>query len=273
MFEVPVDVVCEDSMIPTYAHEGDAGADMRAAIKEPVTIQPGSSEWVGTGVRPASCCPNCGARVVEKVGPKGMRVPYRLGTDLFCAFEGGGFVHMGDMVEVASSFSDGELSSVGKLESATYGEDGFVRGVEVREADGLPTYMPNKGVFYRANGGKQMASWCDNVSNPVDADGEIVPLLVKKLYTSDSEALDVELIGFDGRWVAKFKNRNGLFNLSWFHLSKPDSWERLEEDARKAPREYIEGRGIAAERGGQVAAMTGDLIRRAKALAGVRNED
>nr|DAF78765.1 MAG TPA: hypothetical protein [Caudoviricetes sp.] len=117
-----------------------------------------------------------------------------------------------------------------------------------------------------------MTNWRDNVSTPVDADGEIVPLLVKKLYTSDGEALDVELIGFDGRWVVKFKNRNGLFNLSWFYLTKPDSWEKLEEDARKTPREYIEGRGIAAERGGQVAAMTSDLIRRAEALAGVCDE-
>ena len=51
MFEVPVNVVCDDDRIPTYAHEGDAGADLRAAIKEPLTIQPGKSEWVGTGVR------------------------------------------------------------------------------------------------------------------------------------------------------------------------------------------------------------------------------
>lgn len=30
--------------------------------------------------------------------------------------------------------------------------------------------------------------------------------------------------------------------------TSPDSWERLEEDARKAPRDYIEGRGITPER-------------------------
>lgn len=51
MFEVPVDVVCAEGFVPTYAHDGDAGADMRAAIEEPLTIQPGKSEWVGTGVR------------------------------------------------------------------------------------------------------------------------------------------------------------------------------------------------------------------------------
>lgn len=60
---------------------------------------------------------------------------------------------MGDMVEVAFSFPDCELSSVGKLESATYGEDGIIKGVEVREADGLPTYMPNEGVFYQVKEG------------------------------------------------------------------------------------------------------------------------
>ena len=51
MFEVPVNVVCEDGFVPAYAHEDDAGADLRAAISVPLTIQPGSSEWVVTGVR------------------------------------------------------------------------------------------------------------------------------------------------------------------------------------------------------------------------------
>ena len=60
MFEVPVNVVCEDDKIPTYAHEGDAGADLRAAIPEPVTIQPGKSEWVGTGVRAEIPCGHVG---------------------------------------------------------------------------------------------------------------------------------------------------------------------------------------------------------------------
>lgn len=60
MFEVPVDVVCDDDMIPTYAHEGDAGADLRAAIPKPVTIQPGKSEWVGTGVRAEIPCGHVG---------------------------------------------------------------------------------------------------------------------------------------------------------------------------------------------------------------------
>lgn len=117
-----------------------------------------------------------------------------------------------------------------------------------------------------------MAKWFDSVPAPMSADEEIVPLLTKKLYAGDGEALDVELIGFDGRWVVTFDRKN-FFNLDWFYLYKPDSWESLEEDARKAPREYIEGRGITAGIDGLVAAMVGDIVRRAKALAGVSDRD
>nr|DAF48583.1 MAG TPA: dCTP deaminase dUTPase [Siphoviridae sp. ctqBc4] len=39
--------------MPSYAHWGDAGADMRADVPEPVTIEPMQSAWVGTGVRVA----------------------------------------------------------------------------------------------------------------------------------------------------------------------------------------------------------------------------
>ena len=117
-----------------------------------------------------------------------------------------------------------------------------------------------------------MANWFDSVPAPMSADGEIVPLWTKKLYSGDGEALNVELIGFDGRWVVTF-DRKDLFNLDWFYLYEPDSWEKLEEDARKVPREYVEGRGIIAVRDGHVAAMTSDLVRRAKALAGMDAND
>lgn len=44
---------CEPGFEPTYAHEGDAGADLRANIVRPVEIAPGVSEWIGTGVKVA----------------------------------------------------------------------------------------------------------------------------------------------------------------------------------------------------------------------------
>ena len=53
MFEMPVDVMCGGGFLPTYAHEGDAGADLRASIEGPVTIRPGESAWVPTGVHVA----------------------------------------------------------------------------------------------------------------------------------------------------------------------------------------------------------------------------
>lgn len=48
---MPVDVVCEDEFVPAYKHEGDAGADLRARIDWSLTIEPGDSAWVPTGVR------------------------------------------------------------------------------------------------------------------------------------------------------------------------------------------------------------------------------
>lgn len=50
-YQMPVDVVCEDGFVPEYKHEGDAGADLRSHIDGPLTIKPGESAWVPTGVR------------------------------------------------------------------------------------------------------------------------------------------------------------------------------------------------------------------------------
>ena len=46
-----------------------------------------------------------------------------------------------------------------------------------------------------------------------------------------------------------------------------DSWERIEEDAKLAPRAYLEARGMNPEKTERVASMMADLVRRAKALA------
>lgn len=122
-----------------------------------------------------------------------------------------------------------------------------------------------------------MTDWYSDVPAPMDADGEIVPLVVKRLYAGDGEALDVELIGFDGRWVVKF-DRKGLFNLDWFHLSEPDNWDRLEQDAAKKPCDYF---GVDCTNGCDgcpaesymtnlhkcYKAMARDIIRRAKDIA------
>lgn len=48
---------------------------------------------------------------------------------------------------------------------------------------------------------------------------------------------------------------------------RSDSWERIEEDAKLAPRAYLEARGMNPEKTERVASMMADIVRRAKALA------
>lgn len=50
---LPVETVAGTSYMPSYAHAGDAGADLRACVPAPVAIGPGESAWVNTGVRVA----------------------------------------------------------------------------------------------------------------------------------------------------------------------------------------------------------------------------
>ena len=121
--------------------------------------------------------------------------------------------------------------------------------------------------------------WYEGIPAPRDADGLEIPLDVDALYDKNGNRVAVS------RWnYTRGRNNSWTFNLLFeypdvphypqdYHLSKPDSWESLEEDARKAPRDYIEGRGITAGKDGRVAAMAQDIVRRAKELAGVRNED
>ena len=49
---------------------------------------------------------------------------------------------------------------------------------------------------------------------------------------------------------------------------RPDSWERIENDAKLAPRDYLEKRGMNPDKTERIiASMIADLVRRAKALA------
>ncbi len=111
-----------------------------------------------------------------------------------------------------------------------------------------------------------MADWFDNVPVPTDANGCVVPLDTKELvYKGETR----EVYGFfyiirSKGWFVEFWERVDICVSS---CTMPDSWESLEEDALKTPREYVEGRGINAELGGRVVTMTSDILRRAKALA------
>ena len=62
------------------------------------------------------------------------------------------------------------------------------------------------------------------------------------------------------------------FAIPWlWRVVQPDSWERLEEDATMLPHDYLTAKDTSDKRYGTEAltAMSADLVRRAKRLAGV----
>ena len=96
----------------------------------------------------------------------------------------------------------------------------------------------------------------------------MVPLDTKELVYK-GETRKVHVFVYSTRFRRWFVEFGDCVDIRLSACTMPDSWESLEEDAKKAPRDYIEGRGITAGRDGRVAAMTGDLVRRAKALSGL----
>ena len=116
-----------------------------------------------------------------------------------------------------------------------------------------------------------MTSWLDSITTPTDANGCVVPLDTKELVHKGETR---EVYGFfysirSKDWFVEFGEyeyiRLGACTL-------PDSWEKLEQDARKTPSEYFEGRGVVVRSDRRVEAMSRSLVRRAKSLAGVCGE-
>lgn len=128
-----------------------------------------------------------------------------------------------------------------------------------------------------------MTNWYDNVPAPLDANGREVPLDTRELVYK-GETRDVLRIAYSvaiGRWVADLANTDEHPFLT--NCTLPDSWERLEEDARSGLCEYF-GMGDSEDCKGCPAyddrlsspcssAMARDIIRRAKAIAGVDDNE
>lgn len=52
MKKIPIPVIAtSEEFIPTYGSQGAAGADVRAALKEPLTLLPGETALVPTGIK------------------------------------------------------------------------------------------------------------------------------------------------------------------------------------------------------------------------------
>lgn len=77
------------------------------------------------------------------------------------------------------------------------------------------------------------------VELPKDADGREIPLDTALLYGEVSgDEYEVVCFNFSPsmrRWRVKLKRRDdvGIYSTDVFTLSKPDSWEKLEEDLDK----------------------------------------
>lgn len=132
-------------------------------------------------------------------------------------------------------------------------------------------------------------SWAVGVPVPRDADGEVVPLTTKVMYTNRGQKIELREFyllhsvlrgGFVWRAIHHVGNSVEDLKLDFLHLRRPDSWERLEEDV-----EQFEDGGTACEYFGSELTscneckspcsigancrdgVARDVLRRAKALA------
>lgn len=133
-------------------------------------------------------------------------------------------------------------------------------------------------------------AWAEGVPAPVDADGEVVPLTTKVMYDDDGEKFRIARFRLDlapgasSTWVAEYAAINGLFPGRYvknLHLTRLDSWEKLEEDIGSikdadCPCDYFNHSGCVMScdscpahtvADDCVAELARDVLRRAKSLA------
>ena len=167
-------------------------------------------------------------------------------------------------------FEDGELVKMGD-EVGFEGETMRVCEVAL-DADGWVLWCENDGLDGRLRG-----SYVERVKHPapkvLDADGVPIEVGDTVYCNGEDEPLMVSHI-VDSTKVALVADRGSYFPVNPSRLSHqcPDSWERIEEDAKLAPRDYLEKRGMNPEKTERIASMMADLVRRAKALAKAASE-
>lgn len=114
--------------------------------------------------------------------------------------------------------------------------------------------------------------------NPEVLDADGAPIRVgDKLYFAGGGDTPLKCVGFypNGEVIFTDWEETGTIayeNATAFTHKKPDSWEKLEKDAILNPYDYCCIRGISIENGLVWKLKAKDLIRRAKALAGVDDE-
>lgn len=165
-------------------------------------------------------------------------------------------------------FEDGELVKIG---------DEVEYGGKALEVDAICFDREELSMALRRNLdiSRMSGSYGERVKRPtpkvLDADG--APIEVGDTVYGDDDPEQLIVDSFDGPgcvYVTLAKSPSGmLYTIEPSRLTHkcPDSWERIEEDAKLAPRDYLEKRGMNPEKTERIASMMADLVRRAKALA------
>lgn len=165
-------------------------------------------------------------------------------------------------------FEDGELVKIG---------DEVEYGGKALEVDAICFDREELSMALRRNLdiSRMSGSYGERVKRPtpkvLDADG--APIEVGDTVYGDDDPEQLIVDSFDGPGcvcVKLAKNPDSmLYTIEPSRLThkRPDSWERIEEDAKLAPRDYLEKRGMNPEKTERIASMMTDLVRRAKALA------
>lgn len=176
---------------------------------------------------------------------------------------------------------DAERALPADVEWPRFEDGGLVRIGDELEFEGK-TMLVGDAIFY-ADG---WALWCDRedmngrlygkygerVKRPapkvLDADG--VSIKVGDTVYCDDDPRPLRVIHIsDSINVTTIDDHAAYYTVKPPRLTheRPDSWERIEEDAKLAPRDYLEKRGMNPEKTERIASMMADLVRRAKALA------
>lgn len=128
--------------------------------------------------------------------------------------------------------------------------------------------------------GDRNGYWYDNVPAPVDKNGDLVPLDTRELEYEGTvcHVCGIEHSPSSGQWAVDLVDVPLRVNVR--DCTLPDSWERLEQDAAKGMCGYF-GQSddddscydCPAYNRGCIQWRSLDLIRRAKALAGVSDDE
>lgn len=205
------------------------------------------AEALGIDCKHEKTCRDCIAKMMTAIADR-IDAERALPADVeWPRFEDGGLVRIGDELEF-----EGKTMLVG---DATFYADGWALWCDREDMSG-----------------RLYGKYGERVKRPapkvLDADG--VSIKVGDTVYCDDDPRPLRVIHIsDSINVTTIDDHAAYYTVKPPRLTheRPDSWERIEEDAKLAPRDYLEKRGMNPEKTERIASMMADLVRRAKALA------